>query len=81
MSQTLNMGIRHRLERQHGLNAERLEGIAQLADRLFIRHSAVAALLHHHVAGHREKAGVGIERQEEVDDRQNDGDILSTFHG
>ena len=80
MRPTLGKGIRHRLERRHGLNAERLECVTELAGRLFIRLCAIAALLHHHADGHREQTGVCVQRQEEIDHRQRDGDMLGTFH-
>ena len=80
MRPTLGVGIRHRLERRHGLNAEGLERIALLAGRLLLRLRAIAALLHHHADGHREQTGVSIERQQEIDHRQRDGYERSTFH-
>src|SRR2546422_2918028 len=50
MRQTLGVGIRQRLEWRYGLNAERLEGIAEPAGRLLLRHRAIAAFLHHRAA-------------------------------
>jgi len=80
MRQTLGVGVWQRLERRDGLNAERLECVTELAGRLFIRLCAIAALLHHHADGHREQTGVCVQRQEEINHRQRDGDKLGTFH-
>jgi len=80
MRQTLGEGIRQRLERWHGLNAESLERVALLACRLLLRLRAIAALLHHCDDGHREKTGVSIERQQEIDHRQRGCDEWSAFH-
>ena len=60
--QTLGVGIRDRLGRRHGLNAEGFESVTELAGRLLLRLRAIAAFLHHRAAGHREKTGVSIER-------------------
>ena len=80
MRPTLGVGIRQRLERRDGLNANGLESIALLAGRLLLRLRAIAALLHHHADGHREQTGVCVQRQEEIDHRQRDGYKLGTFH-
>src|SRR2546422_2635602 len=57
MRQALRVGIRQRLERRDGLNANGFERIALLAGRLLPRLRAIAALLPHPAAGHPEEAG------------------------
>lgn len=80
MRHTLEMDIGQRLEGRHGLNTKRLESIALLAGRLFIRHRAVATLCHLNPPIQRDQTGEGIERQEEIDHRQRDGYMRSAFH-
>ncbi len=76
----VNKGIGERLDRRKSLHAEGLEGIAGVTDWLLLRHGADAAGRRLCATIQRQQTGVRIERQEEIDRRQRDGDKRSAFH-